>query len=186
MIGWELPVQAVFGGKTYKIHGDYRDILEIFSYFEDPDLPAYLKWKIALALFYEEPVPEKYHPEAMAFLSDFLKGGHQEDAKPGVRLLDWQQDAAVIVADINKVAGREIRAVPFIHWWTFLAWFHAIGEGQLSTLVSVRQKIRQGKPLEEWEKTYYRENRQQVDLKPRYSREELRQQAEIKKLLGEE
>jgi len=50
---WELPRQAVFGGVSYPIHSDYRDVLEIFSYFDDPDLPEYLRWRIALARFYE-------------------------------------------------------------------------------------------------------------------------------------
>ena len=39
MTGWELPVSAAFGGVTYPIHADFRDVLEIFSYFDDPDLP---------------------------------------------------------------------------------------------------------------------------------------------------
>ena len=57
---WQLPQSAVFGGKTYAIHADYRDILEIFTYLQDPDLPESFRWSIALALFYEQPIPEQY------------------------------------------------------------------------------------------------------------------------------
>ena len=60
MTGWTLPVSAVIGGKTYPIHGDYRDVLEIFSYFEDPDLPECLKWQIGLALFFEGEIPQEH------------------------------------------------------------------------------------------------------------------------------
>jgi len=182
MTGWELPTYALLGGKRYGFHGDFRDILEIFSYFDDPDLPEHLKWKVALALFYEEQIPEACQQEAIRFLAEFLRGGAEET--PGVKLLDWQQDAPLIVADINKVAGQEIRSLPFLHWWSFLSWFHAIGQGQLSAVVAIRDKLRRGKPLDAWEKEFYREHKRQVDLPKRYSREELRQQEKLRQLLG--
>ncbi len=184
MTSWVLPQQAVFGGVTYPIHSDYRDILEIFSYFDDPDLQDSLKWRIALALFYEGEIPTEHLQEAMEFLAEFLKGGRQETEKPAPKLLDWEQDAGVIVAEVNKVAGQEIRALPYVHWWTFLSWFHGIGEGQLSLLVGIREKLRKGKKLEPHEKDYYREHKAQVDLKKRYSREELAQRQALEKLLG--
>lgn len=106
------------------------------------------------------------------------------ETKPAPKLLDWEQDAQVIVADVNKVAGTEIRALPFLHWWTFAAYFHAVGEGQLSTLVSIRDKLRKGKKLEKWEQEYYRKNKEKVDLKKRYSAEEKAEQERINKLLG--
>ena len=181
---WQLPQQAVFHGRAYQIHTDYRDILEIFSYFEDPDLPVSLKWKIALALFYEREIPDESLQQAMEFLAEFLKGGRQDTERVAPKLLDWQQDAGVIVAEVNKVAGQEIRALPYVHWWTFLSWFHGIGEGQLSLLVGIREKLRKGKKLEPHEKDYYREHKAQVDLQTRYSREELAQRDALNKLLG--
>ena len=183
--GWDLPTRAQIGGQMYELHCDYRDILELFSYFQDPDLPEYLRWRIALALFYEGQIPEEHRQEAIQYLARFLNGGQEASRTPAPKLLDWQQDAQIIVADINKVAGQEIRSLPFVHWWTFLSWFHAIGEGQLSTLVSLRQKLRKGKKLEDWEKAYYRENRQKVDLQPHYSRAELDHRAALERLLGE-
>lgn len=182
---WSLPVRATIGGKAYDLHADYRDILEIFSYFEDPDLPAFLCWQIALALFYEGEIPQEHQQEAMEYLSHFITCGQTPPQKPGYKLLDWEQDADAIVADVNRVSGQEIRGLPFLHWWTFLSWFHAIGEGQLSTLVSIRDKLRRGKKLESWEKEFYRENKQKVDIKKHYSRQELQQQEELKRLLGE-
>lgn len=181
---WQLPTTAVIGGKQYGLHCDYRDILEIFSYFTDPDLPEYLRWQIALALFYEESIPQKDLMEAMEFLARFISGGREEPENPGSRLLDWEQDGEMIVADINKAAGQEIRALPFLHWWTFLSWFHAIGEGQLSTVVTIRDKLSRGKKLEGWEKDFYRENRQRVELRPRYSRQEQQARQQLESLLA--
>ena len=183
MTPWKLPMEAVLGDRAYPIHGDFRDVLEIFSYFEDPDLPDYIKWQIALALFYEGEIPPEHRQAAMAFLADFLTGGRGETEGPSPKLLDWEQDGSVIVAEVNKVAGQEIRALPFVHWWTFLGWFHGIGEGPLSTLVGIREKLRKGKKLEPHEKEYYRTHKSAVDLKPRYSREELETQQRLQKLL---
>lgn len=185
MTAWDLPMRATIGGRSYEIHADYRDILEIFSYFENPDLPEYIRWQVALALFYEGEIPKEDRKEAMAYLSRFLCCGKPDQSKRETKLLDWEQDALMIVADVNKVAGQEIRALPFLHWWSFMAWFHAIGEGQLSTVVAIRDKLRRGKPLEDWEKTFYRENKDRVDLQKRYSAQELQEQERLKKLLEE-
>jgi len=180
---WQLPESTALGGETYTLHTDFRDILEIFSYLNDPDLPEFIRWEVALALFYDHPVPEAYREEAANFLSFFLTGGQTEE-RPGPRLLDWEQDAPAIIADVNKVAGQEIRAMPHVHWWTFLSWFHAIGEGQLSSLVTIRDKLARGKKLEGWEKAFYRENKKRVDLPKKYSARELAEQERLMKLLG--
>lgn len=182
---WQLPLTADIGGKTYRIHGDFRDILEIFSYWENPNLTDFLRWRIALALFYEGQIPQKSEREAMEYLAFFIRCGQQEEVNPGPKLIDWQQDAPAIISDVNKVAGREIRSMPFLHWWTFMAWFFGIGEGQLSTILSIREKLRRGEKLEKWEMAFYRENKQRIDIKKRYSQSELEEQAKIRKLLGE-
>lgn len=181
--GWELPTCAVFDGKSYDFHCDFRDILDIFTYFSDPDIPLFLQWKIALALFYKEPIPQACEAQAMQYLADFINGGKPEVQGKSQGLLDWEQDCELIVADINKVAGQEIRALPFLHWWTFLSWFHAIGEGQLSTVISIRSKQAKGKKLESWEAEFYRENKHLVELPKRYSRQELQQRQQIEKML---
>lgn len=179
---WELPKEACIGGVNYPINGDFRDILEIFSYWNDPDVPEFLRWPIALALFYEGEIPREHRQEAMDFLADFIRCGQPDT--PGPRLLDWEQDAPVILADVNKVAGQEVRALPHVHWWTFLGWFQGVGQGQLSTIVAIRDKLRRGKPLEKWEQDFLRENPGKVKLRKRYSAEELAQQARLQNLLG--
>lgn len=181
---WDLPTSAEIGGVSYQIHADFRDILDIFRYLNDPDRPEYLRWRIAVALFYDGDIPLEHLQEAMDYLANFISCG-EADGKPGPKLLDWDQDAQMIVADVNKVAATEIRSLPFLHWWTFVAYFNAIGEGQLSTVVSIRDKLRRGKPLEKWEKDYYRKNKERIDLKQKYSAEELAEQERLKKMLGD-
>lgn len=183
MTPWELPESAVIGGIEYEINTDFRDVIEIMKVLTDPDRHEYVRWLTAIALFYKQSIPVENEREAMEYLATFISYG-ETDMKPGPKLLDWEQDAQAIVADVNKVAGREIRATTYLHWWTFLSYFQAIGEGQLSTIVSIRDKMRKGKNLEKWEQEFYRENRSRVDLKKKYSAEEVAEQERLKKLLG--
>ena len=175
MNAWGLPQTAVIGGKTYGINTDFRDMLEIIEYLTDEKRPEYARWQIALALFFDGDVPPEDQEEAAKFLSDFISYGAQ-DSKPGPKLMDWSQDASMIVADINKVAGKEIRAEKYLHWWTFLSYFYGIGEGQLSTIVGIRAKKAKGKKLDSWEQEFYKENRKKVD----FQKPETPESAEVK------
>lgn len=180
---WRLPTSATIGGALYPINADFRDILDIFRYLNDLDRPEYIRWRIAVALFYEGDIPREHQQEAMEYLAQFITCGEQ-DNKPAPKLIDWEQDAQIIVADINKVAGQEIRSLPFLHWWTFVAYFNAVGEGQLSTLVSLRDKLRRGKKLEKWEKEYCRKNEEKVSLKKRETSAAAQERERINKWLG--
>ena len=99
------------------------------------------------------------------------------------RLLDWQQDAPMIMAEVNRVCHQEVRSLPFVHWWTFLSWFHSMPPGQLSTVVSIRDKLSRGKKLEDWEKDFYRQNKARIEIKPRLSRQEEAERQRLKQML---
>lgn len=180
---WELPKSAVIGNKEYGIRTDFREILQIIEGLNNPDVPEWIRWHIAIGSFFAEKIPAEHSREAMDFLAKFISYQEQE-SKPGPILMDWDQDAKEIVADVNKVAGKEIRALDYLHWWTFLSYFHAIGEGQFSTIVAIRDKLRKGKQLEKWEKEFYRDNKSKVDLKKRYSAAEIAEREALEKLLG--
>lgn len=183
MTGFCLPEEAKIGGKVYGINGDFRTVLQIFSYLESPDLPEFIRWQVAMALFYKEPLPDAHFQEGAEYFIRFVNCG-KEEAPPGPKILDWERDAQMIVADVNKVAGQEIRALPFVHWWTFLSWFHGIGEGQLSTVVSIRQKLAEGKKLSDWEGEFYRRNKALVELPAKLSREEMEEKTRLMVQLG--
>ncbi len=181
---WELPVQAEFAGCGYDLNADFRDVLEVMAYLQDPELPEFIRWQVALGLFYRQEIAPQHSRQAMEYLIWFLNGGNPETRKPGPKLLDWEQDAPAIISDINRTAGQEIRAIPFLHWWTFLSWFHGIGEGQVSALVSIRDKLSRGKKLEGWEKEFYSQNRERIQLKKKYSPQELEEKERLEKLLS--
>ena len=177
---YRLPVTICLGGRDYPICADFRRILQIIGVLETQQWPEFLRWQVALELFCPN-VPDAHRPEAMEKLADFIRCGAPDT--PGPRLLDWQQDAQVIMSDVNKAAGRELRQEDFVHWWTFLGWFHAIGQGQLATLVSIRDKRRRGQKLEPWEQEYYRVNKHRVDLPARLTPREQAQRDALNRLL---
>ena len=96
MTGWGLPREAVIGENTYAIHTDYRQILRIFSWLQREEYPEFLRWRIALALFYDEQIPDQDFQEAADYFRRFVNCGQAETDKPGPRLLDWEQDAQEI------------------------------------------------------------------------------------------
>lgn len=160
---YKLPQQAAFGGKTYDLNTDFRVILKIFRAFREDSMPPMLRWLVALRLFYRQKVEKDHRQEAMEYLEDFLScGSRGASAQP---LFDWDRDGAAIIAGVNAAAGQEVRALPYVHWWTFLGWFHAMPPGAFSTVLSLREKLRKGQKLEPHEQQFYRENKDMVDLR---------------------
>ena len=156
---WTLPEAAELGGARYPHRTDFRDILEILALLGREDLRLPVRWFRALGKFYRDPIPYGVYREALGYLSEFLTMG-QQWPDTGAPLLDWQTDAPEIAEGVSAVAGRDIRGCGHVHWWTFLGWFHSIGEGRLRTLVDLRQKLRSGKSLTEEERTFVRQNPQ--------------------------
>lgn len=183
MNAWLLPTSATIGGTEYPINADFRDVLEIISYLTDTSKPTFVRWGIAVSLFYDGEIPDEYQGEAMQYLADFISYGEKPD-KPTQKLLDWDKDAQLIVGDVNKVAGKEIRSLPFLHWWTFLSYFYGIGEGQLSTVVSIRDKKKRGKKLSDWEKEYYKNNKERIDGYEKKFERSQEEKDELRELFG--
>ena len=107
-----------------------------------------------------------------------------DDTVKQLRAWGREQDAPLIAADINKAAGCEVRALPYLHWWTFMAWFNSIGDGQLATLLRVRSKLHHGQKLQPWEQDYYRKNKAMVDLRPRLNPAEIAERQRLQRLLA--
>ena len=161
---WNLPKTAVFGGVEYKINADFRDVLEVIRYLNDQSKTIYTRWRIAVALFFDGEIPEEYQEEAAQYIADFIAYETKDD-KPCPKLLDWEQDAQMIITEVNNVAGRELRGEAFVHWWTFLSYFNAMrAENPLHMIMAIRSKKAKGQQLDKSERKYYSENREKVDF----------------------
>lgn len=170
---WTLPQELEISGKAYRINADFRDVLDIVTRLNDETEDSQIRLYVCLSLFYEgfmDMPPENYQ-EAVQKMYEFISCGEENNGKHP-KTIDWEQDQAVIVADVNKVAGCEVRSLPFCHWWTFIAWFNSIGEGQLSTIVSIREKKQRRKKLTDWEKDFYKKNKSKIEFKTKYTQEE--------------
>ena len=182
---WRLPKALHFGGRDWAIRADFRAVLRVIRVLERKDLPSEGRIYLAMRLFYKEfdKMPSSLWQAAADALTEFIAAGKEEPGLAGPRLLDWQQDAELIIADVNKAAGRELRAMEFVHWWTFVAFFGAVGEGRLSAVVAIRRKLAEGTALEEWEKEYLRREPGRVRLKTALTPEEEKEKQRLQKML---
>ena len=167
---WTLPRCAVLDGQEYEIRTDYRDILDVVCWLSgkaDPQLKPEERWYIAMRLFYPDftAMPAAVWGAATAFLQEFLQAGRPEPQPGTPQLMDWQQDAPLIAAGIRQAAGCDVRSLPYLHGWSFLACLDAIGQGRFATVVAIRDKLRRGKRLEAWELEFYRTHRAAVELR---------------------
>ena len=169
---YELPVTVSINGIEYNIRdkADYRTILGVIDLCQDPDLTPEEQTMSALIVFYEDinnvddifEVFGEHLQEAGEQMMRFIGLNDDDPIKPTskLKLIDWQQDETLIVSAINNVAKTEIRALPYLHWFTFVGYYMAIGESSLATVVSIRNKVAKGKKLENYEKEFKRNNPQ--------------------------
>lgn len=165
MLG-QLPRTAEVAGKTYRIRTDYRVILRIFAAVSDPELTDKERVLVCLANIYPDfaGIPNSALPEAYEQAVKFIEAGSSR-GKQGPKLIDWEKDEALIFPAVNQAAGKEVRELEYLHWWTFMGYFQSIdSESLLSTVLRIRQKKRKRKKLETWEQEFYNANRQMCDL----------------------
>jgi hypothetical protein len=172
---YELPTEIIIDGCPYSIRnkGDYRMVLDTFSVLEDEELEQQERIISALMIFYEDfddvedVVTCSNLEERVNQMYEFFNGDGQkkEKVKQTRKLIDWNNDSALICSAINHVSGKEIRLEPYIHWWTFLSYYMSVGESVLSTVVSIRDKLANSKSLEKWERDYKNENPQYFNWK---------------------
>lgn len=167
---YELPKTVEVAGKSYKIrnNADYRTIIGVIDVCEDPELTQEEKTVSAFIIFYEdindyEDIFKIFNTdaeEAIRAMMRFISYNYDDEFcyAPNVKLIDWVQDESLIISGVNSVAKTEVRSLEYLHWWTFLSYYMAIGEGPLSTVVSIRNKLSKGKKLEKYEQEFRREN----------------------------
>lgn len=168
MINYELPTSLIIGEVEYSIRCNWCSVLDILVACSDSELDNAGKAECMIKILYPdwERIPPELMQEACEKACWFIDCGYTDSSENQCpKLVDWETDAHIIIPEINKVAGREIRMDHSIHWWTFYGWYMGIGEGTFSTLVHIRDKKRRGKKLEKWEQDFYASNKKLVDMK---------------------
>ena len=173
MSGYDLPTSAEVGGVEYAIRSDYRAVLDIMKIIGDTDISDQERAALVLSVFYPDfdTIPREDYQEAIDYVFWFVAGGKGQGPKRA-RVMDWEQDFPLIVSPVNRVLGFEVRAVEYMHWWTFLAAYCEIGDCLFAQVVSIRKKRQKGQKLDKADEAFYRENRDLVDLEVRETSEE--------------
>lgn len=167
---YALPTYVEVNGKKYNIRqrGDYRIILDCFDTLNDVELSEDERVLASLLIFYNEfediedlPTDEETFVGLVQQMYWFMNVGSEDEAAGAhsdYTIIDWKHDENMITSAINKVAGQEIRLVEYMHWWTFMGHFSAVGESMLATVVGIRSKIAKHEKLEKWEEKFKKDN----------------------------
>lgn len=167
---FEIPISIQIGKESLPIRnkGDYRMVLDCFAALNDIELEKEERVYCALIIFYDcfNSLEDLMHypqlNEAVKKMYWFFNCG--DDSGVGAnkhhKLIDWEGDSQLIASAVNKVANTEIRMVEYLHWWTFMGYYLAIGESPLATIVGIRSKLAEGKKLEKYESKFKNDNPQ--------------------------
>lgn len=188
---YEIPTSILIGEQSFPVRnkGDFRMVLDCFAALEDIELTKQERIVASLIIFYDgmktlEDLTQFDDIEtAVKEMYRFFNCGRIDDNTrvPPYRLIDWEQDEQMICSAINKITNKEIRFEPYIHWWTFMGFYTAIGESLLSTVIGIREKIITGKKLEKYE-TKFRLHNPQYFIWNAKTLEEQEAEAEIMSL----
>lgn len=167
MRAYNLPTSLTIGEVVHPINYGWQTAIEIFCEMNDPEKSRAEQVAVMLVKLFPnwKEFSSEQTPEAIQKACDFLDCGKKPDGKVHPRLVDWEQDAEIIIPAVNQAANQEIRLNPNIHWWTFFGWYMSIDGGIFSSVLHIRQKKAKGKRLEKWEEEFYRDNKHLVDIK---------------------
>ena len=175
---YSLPTQITINDNIYSIRnkGDFRMVLDCFSALNDVELNEQFRLYTAMFIFYEDielgelddmitQIENLFGADlekAVSEMYNFFNCGEDSiGARTSYKLIDWEKDEQLLVGAINSVAGTEIRALPYLHWWTFMGYFCNIKDDcALANVTSIRYKIAKGKKLEKYEREFKQNNPQ--------------------------
>lgn len=165
-----LPVTVEVAGVRVPIRTDFRAVLDVLAAASDPLLDDGARAAVMLVIMFPNwrSLPRERVGDALLAARDFIDRGSVGRGGSGtVRLFDWREDAGLIVPAVNRVAGFDVRAAEYLHWWTFLSYFFEIGDSLFGAVLRVRKKRAAGKKLDDAEAEFFRENRELFDPPPR-------------------
>lgn len=169
---YDLPKTVEIGGEEYAINSDYRCILDIFEMLSDPELDNEDKAQAMAEMFYpdHESIPYSLREEAIRQCVAFINCGDDDVQENNQKkFMDWQQDFPLIASPVNHVLGTEIRAVEYLHWWTFISAYQEIGDCTFAQIVNIRVKKNKKQKLDKSEQEFYKKNKRLVDFKRTYT-----------------
>lgn len=181
-----LPEKLQIKGKRYEIRSDFRDCLRIQDAFADERLRHEEALECMRRILYPawREMPPDHIEEAVREGLNFLNAGRTQKEGRKSPLYSWEQDEQMIMASLAKVTGKDVRSMPYLHWWTFLGLFGEITDGLFSQVTEIRRKLRDGEKLEKHERKFYRENKALIEIRRKRSEAEQANIDRLNKILG--
>lgn len=169
-----LPTTVSVSGQEREIRWEYRDILTLMAAMTDPELTERERAAASLYVFYPEAEAfgQNDLQEALDRMRWFINGGSDRHPSAGPKVMDWEQDFALIVAPVNRVLGREIRGPEPLHWWTFLSAYFEIGDCLYAQVVRIRDRKARGQKLDKADREWAKRNADLIRLTTAYTQEE--------------
>jgi hypothetical protein len=156
-----LATELELDGVVLRLNTDWRDIKYIVELLNNPSIRDEVRAQALIEIFYDNAEDIRDPTRALAALYNFIDCGEppSRSAMEAPKMMDWKIDFSAIISDMNKVSKCEdIRALPYMHWFTFVSIYHAIGEGNLSYRMGIRKKLRKNEKLTPEEREWVRCN----------------------------
>lgn len=179
------PTKLYFDNTEHKIRYDMWSILNIIKCFNDYELTDEERIIISLEIFYLDTNKINNYEEAINKMNWFIDCGndYSKQNKNNYKIMDFEQDFNLIKSPVNRILGYDI-GDKNIHWWTFMSAYmeiFSIDNNLYYNVINIRQKIKKGEKLEKYERKFYNENIDIIELKNKLTPQ---QQQEAKKLFG--
>ena len=190
-MNYTLPKSVYVGGAEYAIRSDFRAALDICAALNDADLDDQERAITVLSIFYPssedmsekelaeaagkrffEEMPQEDYKEAIEKCFWFLRCGEEERSKGQPQLVSWEQDFNIICPPVNRIIGKDIRGMDYLHFWSFRSAYMEIGDCFFAQVVAIRSKKASGKQLDKQDRAFYRKNRDIIDIKVKYTEAE--------------
>lgn len=143
-----LPATVEIGGASVTLKTGYRTGIQV-ARTADSELPDDLVAGTILRLYFGRAVPLDRTGALLAAMEFHRCGANPAEGKAPKRVLDWDHDAGMILADFRREYGIDLAdPATKVHWWVFMAYFT-----NLSTDSQTKQAI------------YYRTTRRPSELK---------------------
>lgn len=139
-----LPATVEVGGASVPIRTGYRIGIQV-ARAADSGLADALVAGTILRLYYADAVPEQ-RAAALDAAMEFHRLGQPVPKRRtrARRLLDWDHDAGMVLADFRREYGIDLAdASTRMHWWVFMAYFNNLSaDSQTKNAIYYRQASR--------------------------------------------
>ncbi len=126
----KLPDTVNVGGTAYAVHTDFREWIAFFDMMADEDYRPKEKLMTSLRWFREEPPPDLLG--AWNALLQFASceaapsGEEPNSSRRETPCFSWSHDSAYVLGAFQQCYHLDLRAVPYLHWYHFMALFEAL------------------------------------------------------------